>query len=149
VRRAKSGSGRAGARLRRTPWHEYIEEGLNLLEKAERPLGNVGKSMAWSRAENEVRAFIERTRILFLRSRMGKGVMLDDYPLSVAAAHTLGSQNADVVFLMGARFNWIFVSASRHALARRPRLSGDRAIEQGVCAPPVVPPERHAPAPAA
>src|SRR5262245_7453799 len=42
------------------------------------------------------------------RRRVGKGVMPDDHPLSVAAARTLALQNADVVFLMGARFNWIF-----------------------------------------
>src|SRR6266850_1888201 len=87
---------------------EYIEDALNLLEKAERPLVLVGKGMAWSRAEDEVRSFIERTQIPFLRSPMGKGVMPDDHPLSVAAARTLALQNADVVFLMGARFNWIF-----------------------------------------
>jgi 2-hydroxyacyl-CoA lyase 1 len=39
---------------------------------------------------------------------MGEGVMPDDHPLSVAAARTLALQDADVVFLMGARFNWIF-----------------------------------------
>src|ERR1700737_4134873 len=87
---------------------EYIEDALNLLEKAERPLVLVGKGMAWSRAEDEVRSFLERTQIPFLRSPMGKGVMPDDHPLSVAAARTLALQNADVVFLMGARFNWIF-----------------------------------------
>jgi 2-hydroxyacyl-CoA lyase 1 len=87
---------------------ENIDAALNLLERAERPLVLVGKGMAWSRAEDEVRAFIERTQIPFLRSPMGKGVMPDDHPLSVAAARTLALQNADVVFLMGARFNWIF-----------------------------------------
>jgi 2-hydroxyacyl-CoA lyase 1 len=87
---------------------ENIEQALNLLERAERPLVLVGKGMAWSRAEDEVRAFIERTQIPFLRSPMGKGVMPDDHPLSVAAARTLALQSADVVFLMGARFNWIF-----------------------------------------
>jgi hypothetical protein len=55
--------------------------------------------MAWSRAEDEVRAFLERTQIPFLRSPMGKGVVPDDHPLSVAAARTLALQNADVVFL--------------------------------------------------
>jgi 2-hydroxyacyl-CoA lyase 1 len=30
------------------------------------------------------------------------------HPLAVAAARTLALQNPDVVFLMGARFNWIF-----------------------------------------
>src|SRR5437762_7727011 len=68
----------------------------------------VGKGMAWANAESEVRAFIEKTQLPFLRSPMGKGVMPDDHPLSVAAARTLALQNADVVFLMGARFNWIF-----------------------------------------
>jgi 2-hydroxyacyl-CoA lyase 1 len=77
--------------------------GLDLLDKAERPLVLVGKGMAWSRAEDEVRSFIERTQIPFLRSPMGKGIMPDDHPLSVAAARTLALQNADVVFLMGAR----------------------------------------------
>src|SRR5437763_12364007 len=87
---------------------ENIEAALNLLEGAERPLVLIGKGMAWSRAEDEVRAFIERTQLPFLRSPMGKGVMPDDHPLSVAAARTLALQNADVVFLMGARLNWIF-----------------------------------------
>jgi 2-hydroxyacyl-CoA lyase 1 len=87
---------------------ENIEAALNLLERAERPLVLVGKGMAWSRAEQEVRAFIDRTQLPFLRSPMGKGVIPDDHPLSVAAARTLALQQADVIFLMGARFNWIF-----------------------------------------
>lgn len=87
---------------------ENVEEALNVLERAERPLVLLGKGMAWARAEDEVRAFIERTQLPFLRSPMGKGVMPDDHPLSVAAARTLALQNADVVFLMGARLNWIF-----------------------------------------
>jgi 2-hydroxyacyl-CoA lyase 1 len=87
---------------------ENVEAALNLLEKAERPLVLIGKGMAWARAENEVRDFIDRTQLPFVRSPMGKGVVPDDHPLSVAAARTLALQQADVVFLMGARFNWIF-----------------------------------------
>jgi len=86
---------------------ENVEAALNMLERAERPLVIVGKGMAWSHAEDEVRNFIERTQIPFLRSPMGKGVMPDEHPLAVSAARTLALQNADVVFLMGARFNWI------------------------------------------
>lgn len=87
---------------------ENVEAALDLLEKAQRPLVLVGKGMAWSRAEDEVRAFIERTQVPFVRSPMGKGVMPDDHPLSAGAARTLALQEADVIFLMGARFNWIF-----------------------------------------
>nr|6XN8_A Chain A, 2-hydroxyacyl-CoA lyase 1 [Rhodospirillales bacterium URHD0017]6XN8_B Chain B, 2-hydroxyacyl-CoA lyase 1 [Rhodospirillales bacterium URHD0017] len=87
---------------------ENVEAALDLLEKAQRPLVLLGKGMAWSRGEDEVRAFIERTQVPFVRSPMGKGVMPDDHPLSASAARTLALQQADVIFLMGARLNWIF-----------------------------------------
>ncbi len=86
---------------------ENVEAALDLLETAENPLVIAGKGMAWSRAEDEVRAFIERTQIPFLATPMGKGVMDDDHPLSVGAARSLALQKADVIFLMGARLNWI------------------------------------------
>ncbi len=63
--------------------------------------------MAYSGATDEVRKFIERTGIPFVRTPKGKGIMPDDHPLSAGAARTLALQQADVVFLMGARFNWI------------------------------------------
>ena len=50
---------------------------------------------------------MERTQIPFVRTPKGKGIMPDDHPLSAGAARTLALQQADVVFLMGARFNWI------------------------------------------
>ena len=87
---------------------ENIEAALDVLEGAERPLVLVGKGMAWARAEDEVRDFIDRTQIPFVRSPMGKGVIPDDHPLAASAARTLALQQADVIFLMGARFNWIF-----------------------------------------
>jgi 2-hydroxyacyl-CoA lyase 1 len=38
---------------------------------------------------------------------MGRGVLPDDHPLSVGAARSLVLQNADLIFLIGARLNWI------------------------------------------
>ena len=84
-----------------------IDGALDALESAEKPLVVVGKGMAWSRAEDEVRAFIERTQLPFLASPMGKGILPDDDPLSVGAARSTALREADVVFLMGARLNWI------------------------------------------
>src|SRR5882672_2865854 len=55
--------------------------------------------------------------------------MPDDHPLSVAAARTLALQNADVVFLMGARFNWIF------HFGRAPRYAKDMKVIQLDIAP--------------
>ena len=148
---------------------ENVEAALNLLEKAQRPLVILGKGMAWSRAEDEVRAFIERTQVPFVRSPMGKGVMPDDHPLSAGAARTLALQQADVIFLMGARLNWIFHFGLPPRFAKDVKviqldiapeeighnkptevaLVGDGkaiigAAQQGAGQPPVVPSEGHA-----
>lgn len=86
---------------------ENVEAALDLLETAKRPLVIVGKGMAWSRAEDELRAFIDRTKLPFLASPLGKGVVDDSHPLSVGAARSHALKEADVIFLMGARLNWI------------------------------------------
>src|SRR2546430_10976563 len=88
--------------------------------------------MAYSRAEDEVRAFIERTKLPFLASPMGKGVMPDNHPLSVGAARSHALQNADVVFLMGARLNWIM------HFGLPPRFSKDVKIIQLDIAPETI-----------
>src|SRR5260370_23948937 len=84
-----------------------IERALDVLQSAQRPLVLIGQGMASSRAEDEVRAFIERTQIPFVRTPKGKGVLPDDHPLSAGAARSLALSQADVVFLMGARFHCI------------------------------------------
>ena len=84
-----------------------VQAALRTLKSAQHPLVIVGKGMAWARAEHEVREFIERTQLPYLATPMGKGVVPDDHPLSVASARTYALQNADVIFLLGARLNWI------------------------------------------
>jgi len=101
-----------------------VDAAIETLQKAERPLVVVGKGMAWSRAETEVREFIERTQLPWLPSPMGAGVVPDDNPLSVAAARTYALQNADTVLLMGARLNWIM------HLGRSPRWAKDVKVIQ-------------------
>jgi 2-hydroxyacyl-CoA lyase 1 len=84
-----------------------VKKALAALQSARNPLVIVGKGAAWARAEAQVRRFIDETQIPFLPSPMGKGVVPDDHPLSVAAARSYALQNADLVFLIGARLNWI------------------------------------------
>ena len=84
-----------------------IERAIEVLRTAERPLVIVGKGAAYSHAEDEVRRFIEATQVPFLSSPMGKVVVPDEHPLSVAPARGLALQEADVVVLLGARLNWI------------------------------------------
>jgi len=84
-----------------------VDAALDVLRQAERPLVIVGKGAAYSRAEHEVRDFVEKTQLPYLASPMAKGLIPDDHPLSVAAARSYALQNADVIFLLGARLNWI------------------------------------------
>jgi len=109
-----------------------VERALDVMRSAERPLVIVGKGMAYARAEDEVRKFIERTKVPFLASPMGKGVMPDSHPLSVGAARSHALQNADVVLLMGARLNWIM------HFGLPPRFSKDVKIIQLDIAPETI-----------
>lgn len=84
-----------------------IVTALATLRAAKRPLVIVGKGAAYAHAEHEVRRFIDAAQLPFLASPMGKGVVPDDHALSVAPARSLALQEADVVFLIGARLNWI------------------------------------------
>lgn len=86
---------------------ENVQAALAVLKQAERPLVIVGKGTAYARAEDEVRKFVETTGLPFLPTPMGKGVIPDDHPQAISPARSFALQNADVVFLMGARLNWI------------------------------------------
>jgi len=108
---------------------EDVRSAIAALRTAERPLVIVGKGMAWSRAEDEVRAFVETTQLPFLNSPMGKGVMADDHPLSVGAARSHALREADLIMVLGARLNWIM------HFGQAPRFSPDvRVIQLDVAA---------------
>jgi len=78
-----------------------------MLKAAKNPLVIVGKGVGYGGAQDEMRAFVEKTNIPFLATPMGKGVVRDDDPHNAGSARTLILQNADVIFLCGARLNWI------------------------------------------
>jgi len=81
---------------------------ISLLKKAEKPLIIVGAGAAYARAEKEINDFLTTTKIPFLPSPMGKGLVPDDSELSVAAARTLALQETDVVFTISQPLNWMF-----------------------------------------
>uniref|UniRef100_A0A672ZDC1 2-hydroxyacyl-CoA lyase n=1 Tax=Sphaeramia orbicularis TaxID=375764 RepID=A0A672ZDC1_9TELE len=84
-----------------------INEAISVLKMAERPLVIIGKGAAYGRAETALREFVEVSRLPFLPTPMGKGVLPDDHPNCVAAARSRSALLADVVLLLGARLNWM------------------------------------------
>ena len=89
------------------PAPESINRALDLLASAQRPLIILGKGAAYAQADEEIRAFVEKTGIPFLPMPMAKGLLPDNHPQSAAAARSLVLGQADVVMLIGARLNWL------------------------------------------
>uniref|UniRef100_A0A6A7G7L4 2-hydroxyacyl-CoA lyase 2 n=1 Tax=Hirondellea gigas TaxID=1518452 RepID=A0A6A7G7L4_9CRUS len=83
----------------------FVEKAVSAILSAKRPLIIVGKGAAYARAEHESLQIVEETQIPFLPTPMGKGVIPDDHPLSIAPARSLALK-ADVILLLGARLNW-------------------------------------------
>ncbi len=84
-----------------------IEAAIAALKTAEQPLIIFGKGVTYSRAENEMKTFVERTGIPYLAMPMAKGAIPDTHDQSAAAARSFVLQNSDLVFLVGARLNWM------------------------------------------
>ena len=86
---------------------DTVMAACKLLREAKSPLVIVGKGIAYGDASEEMRTFIDTSKIQFLATPMGKGVVSDYHELAAARARTYVLGNADVIFLCGARLNWI------------------------------------------
>lgn len=106
-----------------------VQRAADLLMGAKNPLVIVGKGAAYARAEQQVRALIDRANLPFLATPMGKGVVSDLHANCVASARTVALQKADVVLLLGCRLNWML------HFGRPPRFSGSaKFIQVDICA---------------
>ena len=80
---------------------------VQMLKSAKSPLVVIGKGAAYAQAETQIRDLINRTRLPFLPTPMGKGVLHDSHPSNTASARSTALKEADVVLILGARLNWI------------------------------------------
>ena len=87
--------------------HGRIETVARLLRCAEAPLVVIGKGAAHARAESIIRQLIDSTKLPFLPTPMGKGVLPDSHPSNAASARSTALKSADTVLVLGARLNWI------------------------------------------
>ena len=84
-----------------------VERIAEMLATAERPLILIGKGAAWADAAEPLRRLVDRG-IPFIASPMGRGTVPDDHTMSMAAARNTAIRGADVVVMVGAKFNWMF-----------------------------------------
>ena len=92
---------------RQIPAPDAVQRALDLLKNAKRPLVILGKGAAYARADDDIRAFVEKTGIPYLPMSMAKGLLPDTHEQSAAAARSYVLPEADVVMLVGARLNWL------------------------------------------
>ncbi|XP_020632834.1 2-hydroxyacyl-CoA lyase 1-like isoform X1 [Orbicella faveolata] len=101
-----------------------VEKAIKVLSEAKKPLAIIGKGAAYAHAEKPLQEFVQRCKLPFLPTPMGKGVISDEHPLCVAAARSKALSQADVIFLFGARLNWIL------HFGKPPRFKADVKIIQ-------------------
>jgi oxalyl-CoA decarboxylase len=92
---------------RQIPAPEAVQRALDLLRGAKRPLILLGKGAAYARADDAIRALVEKTGIPYLPMSMAKGILPDTHPQCASAARSFVLPEADVVLLVGARLNWL------------------------------------------
>ncbi|NYZ15154.1 oxalyl-CoA decarboxylase [Azospirillum sp. RWY-5-1] len=89
------------------PAPSAVARALDVLKGAKRPLVILGKGAAYAQADDEIKAFIEKSGLPFLQMSMAKGLLPDTHPQSAGAARSHVLKESDVVLLVGARLNWL------------------------------------------
>ena len=107
-----------------TPDSRSIERALELLRNARKPILLTGSGIFWSGAGEEMRRFVEATGIPFFTSPQGRGIIPEDHPLCFLGARSYAFREADVVLVVGTRFNFII------GQGRPPRFSADAKFIQ-------------------
>jgi len=105
------------------PCPQAIRQAADWLASAERPLLLIGKGAGWSGAGRALEELVS-LGIPYVASPMARGVVPDDDPHFVNSARSAALAGADVIVMIGGRFNWIF------GFGRPPRYQSDVRIVQ-------------------
>ena len=100
-----------------------VKRALDVLKGAKRPLIILGKGAAYAQADDDIRAFVEKSGVPFLPMSMAKGLLPDLHPLCAGAARSTVLKDADVVMLIGARLNWLLSHGKGKSWVTRRRSS--------------------------
>lgn len=101
-----------------------VQEAVNLLARAQRPVIVSGTGVIWSGASEEMTQFVNETGIPFYTTPQGRGVVPEDHPRCFLSARNMAFRDADVIMFLATRFNYVI----SHGQA--PRFNGDAKIIQ-------------------
>ena len=106
---------------RQLPAPESVSRALDVIKDAKRPLIILGKGAAYAQADDEIRAFVEKSGIPYLPMSMAKGLLPDTHPQSAGPARSLVLKEADVVVMIGARLNWLLSHGKGKSWGDKPK----------------------------
>lgn len=89
------------------PAQHVIDEAMELLASAKKPLIYLGKGAAYAQCDEAIKQFVESTGAPYLAMSMAKGLLPDNHPQNAASARGMTMREADVVVMVGARLNWM------------------------------------------
>ncbi len=88
-----------------------IEEAASLINSSEKPLLVGGSGVGFSDCDKELLDFVDKTGIPFILLNNGRGAIPDGHPLSLwdggQMALLVALSQADLVIVLGLRFNWL------------------------------------------
>jgi len=103
---------RSGEKSPRTapevPPRDALREAAAALSGARRPVLLIGKGIRWSGDWAPLRRIVDEACMPFAAAPMARGFIPDDHPLCVTAVRGQALAEADLVLMVGARFNWTF-----------------------------------------
>ncbi len=88
--------------------HESLQEAVALIKQAQRPVIIIGRGLRWNEAYRELDFFINNLGIPFTTSPMARGYFPDNHPLCYNTIQSESFNNADLLFVVGAKLNWTF-----------------------------------------
>jgi len=86
---------------------QAVDRVADLLAQAERPLVIVGKGAAWADARGSIERIVD-LGIPYISSPMARGTLPDDHANFMNSARSAALKSADVILMVGGRFNWMF-----------------------------------------
>jgi acetolactate synthase-1/2/3 large subunit len=114
---------------RPAPDPDQIEQAIRLLGTAERPVILAGSGVVWSQAHAALRQLAERLQAPILTTSLARGVLPRDHPLNLGAARSYLLGQADLILVVGARFNYVL------GYGRPPRIPAGATVIQIDLAP--------------
>ncbi|HKA48472.1 MAG TPA: thiamine pyrophosphate-binding protein [Candidatus Dormibacteraeota bacterium] len=103
---------------------QLVDRAIGLLEQAERPVLIAGSGILWSAAAGELQAWVERSKMPFWTTPQARGVIPEDHPLCFLNARATAFREADLVFVIGTRLNYVI------DFGRPPRIAADARMIQ-------------------